>query len=81
MQGTGVVADQQRRMLQAIDELTGHEQEIFDLSRIREIMQAEVDQTLGLSAVTVRRRLSRHRRPLTEQLTDLHPGEKPPDAI
>ncbi len=43
--------------------------------------QAEVAQMLGVSAVTVRRRLSRGLRPLAEQLADLRPSEKPPDAI
>ena len=43
--------------------------------------QAEAAQVLGVSAVTVKRRLNRGLRLLTEQLADLRPGEKPPDAI
>ena len=43
--------------------------------------QAEAAQLLGVSAVTVKRRLSRDLRHLAEQLADLRPGEKPPDAI
>jgi DNA-directed RNA polymerase specialized sigma24 family protein len=43
--------------------------------------QAEVRQLLGVSVVTVKRRLNRGLRLLTEQLADLRPGEKPPDAI
>ena len=43
--------------------------------------QAEAAQVLGVSAVTVKRRLSRGLRLLTEQLADLRPGEKPPDTI
>ena len=70
-----------RQMLRAIGELSEDEQEVFDLGRIQGIMQAEAAQALGVSAVTVRRRLSRGLRPLTEQLADLRPGEKPPDAI
>ena len=38
-------------------------------------------QAIGVWAVTVKRRLSRGLRLLTEQLADLRPGEKPPDAI
>jgi hypothetical protein len=36
---------------------------------------------LGVSAVTVKRRLSRGLRLLTEHPADIRPGEKPPDAI
>jgi RNA polymerase sigma factor (sigma-70 family) len=70
-----------RQMLQAIDELPENEREIFDLGRIQGMMQAEAAQALGVWAVTVRRRLSRGLRPLTEQLADLRPGDKPPDSI
>jgi len=43
--------------------------------------QAEAAPVLGVSAVTVKRRLSRGLRLVTEQLADLRPGEEPPDAI
>jgi DNA-directed RNA polymerase specialized sigma24 family protein len=43
--------------------------------------QAEAAPVLGVSAVTVKRRLSRGLRFPTERLADLRPGEKPPDAI
>ena len=43
--------------------------------------QVEAAQVLGVSAVTVKRWLSRGLRVVTEQLADLRPGEKPPDAI
>jgi RNA polymerase sigma-70 factor (ECF subfamily) len=43
--------------------------------------QAEAAQVLGVSAVTVKRWLSRGLRLVTEQLADLRPGEKPPDAM
>ena len=43
--------------------------------------QVEAAQVLGVSAATVKRRLSRGLQLLAEQLADLRPGEKPPDAI
>jgi RNA polymerase sigma factor (sigma-70 family) len=52
-------------MLRAIGELSEDEREVFDLGRIQGIMQAEAAQALGISAVTVRRRLSRGLRPLS----------------
>jgi RNA polymerase sigma factor (sigma-70 family) len=70
-----------RRMLRAIGELPEDEREVFDLGRIQGMMLAEAAEALGVRAVTVRRRLSRGLRPLTEQLSDLRPGAKPPDAI
>ena len=69
------------RMLQAIDELPEDEREAFDLVRIQGMTQAEAAQLLGVSAVTVKRRLNRGLRLLTEQLADLRPGEDPPDSI
>ena len=69
------------RMLPAIDELLKDEREVFDLVWIDGISQAEAAQMLGVSAVMVKRRLSRGLRLLTEQLADLRPGEKPPDTI
>ena len=49
--------------------------------RIQGMTQAEAAQLLGVSAVTVKRRLNRGLRLLTEQLGDLRPGENPPDSI
>jgi RNA polymerase sigma factor (sigma-70 family) len=69
------------RMLRAIDEQPEEEREVFDLVRIQGITQTEVAQVLGVSAVTVKRRLSRGLRLLTERLADLRPGEDPPDSI
>ena len=40
--------------------------------------QAEAAPLLGVSAVTVKRRLNRGLRLVTEQLADPRPGEKPP---
>ena len=68
-------------MLRAIDGLREDEWVAFDLVRIQGMTQTEAAQVLGVSAVTVKRRLSRGLRLLTEQLADLRPGEKPPDAI
>jgi RNA polymerase sigma-70 factor (ECF subfamily) len=68
-------------MLRAIDERPEDEREVFDMVRIQGMTQAEAAQLLGVSAVTVKRRLSRGLRLLTEQLADLRPGENPPDSI
>jgi RNA polymerase sigma-70 factor (ECF subfamily) len=69
------------RMLRAIDELPEDEREVFDLVRIHGMTQTETAQLLGVSAVTVKRRLNRGLRLLTERLADLRPGEDPPDPI
>ena len=69
------------RMLWAIEDLPEDEREVFDLVRIQGMTQAETAQLLGVSTVTVKRRLSRGLRLLAEQLADLCPGEKPPGSI
>ena len=69
------------RMLQAVDDLPDEEREVFDLVRIQGMTQTEVAQVLGVSAVTVKRRLSRGLRLLAEQLADLRPGEDPSGSI
>jgi RNA polymerase sigma-70 factor (ECF subfamily) len=68
------------RMLRAIDELP-EEREVLDLVPIQGMTQAEAAQLLDVSAVTVKRRLSCGLQLLPEQLADLCPCEKPPDAI
>jgi RNA polymerase sigma-70 factor (ECF subfamily) len=68
------------RMLEAIDELPEDEREVFDLVRIQGMTQAEAAQVLGVSAVTVKRRLNRGLQLLTERLADLHPGTRPPNS-
>jgi RNA polymerase sigma-70 factor (ECF subfamily) len=68
------------RMLRAIDELPEDEREVFDLVRIQGMTQTETAQLLGVSAVTVKRRLSRGLRLLTERLADLRPGADPPES-
>jgi RNA polymerase sigma-70 factor (ECF subfamily) len=69
-----------RRMLQAIGELPEDEREAFDLVRVQGMTHTEAAQVLGVSAVTVKRRLNRGLRLLTEQLADLRPCEEPPDS-
>jgi RNA polymerase sigma-70 factor (ECF subfamily) len=70
-----------RRMLRAIDELPEDQREVFDLVRIQGMTQAEVAELVGVSAVTVKRRLSRGLRLLAERLADLRPGEQLPESI
>jgi RNA polymerase sigma-B factor len=67
-------------MLQAIAELPEVEREAFDMVRVHGKTQTEAAQVLGVSAVTVKRRLNRGLRLLTEQLADLRPAERPPDS-
>ena len=69
------------RMLRAIGELPEDEREVFDLVRVQGLTQAEAAYVLGVSAETLKRRLNRGLRLLTEQLADLRPGEKPPDSV
>ena len=69
------------RMLRAIDGLPEEEREVFDLVRIEVMTQAEAAHVLGVSAETVKRRLSRGLQLLAEQLADLCPDEKPPDSV
>jgi RNA polymerase sigma-70 factor (ECF subfamily) len=69
-----------RRMLEAIGDLPEDERVVFDLARTRGMTEAEAAQSLGVSALTVKRRSNRGLRLLTEQLADLRPGERPPDS-
>ena len=62
-----------RRILQAIDGLPEEEREVFDLIHIQGLTCPEAAQMLGVSATTVKRRLSRSRIRLAEQLADLRP--------
>jgi RNA polymerase sigma-70 factor (ECF subfamily) len=70
-----------RRMLEVIGELPEDEREAFDLVRVQGMTQVEAAQVLGVSAATVKRRLNRGLRLLTEQLADLRPDETPPESI
>jgi RNA polymerase sigma-70 factor (ECF subfamily) len=67
-----------RRMLAAIENLPEDEREVFCLVRVQGMTQTEAAQVLGVAPVTVKRRLNRCLRLLTEQLADLRPGENAP---
>jgi RNA polymerase sigma-70 factor (ECF subfamily) len=64
-----------RRMLEAIDRLPEGEREVFDLVRIQGMSQAEAAKVLGVSPMTVMRRLNRGLQLLTATLEDLRPQE------
>jgi RNA polymerase sigma-70 factor (ECF subfamily) len=68
------------RMLEAIDRMPRDEREAFDLVRIQGMSLAEAAQVLGVSAMTVQRRLNRGLKLLTETLDDLRPDEQVPDS-
>src|SRR5947209_2930722 len=70
--GSGLTPDA-RRMLEAIDRLPDDEREAFDLVRIQGMSQAEAARVLGVSAMTVNRRLNRGLHLLTVALDDLRP--------
>jgi RNA polymerase sigma-70 factor (ECF subfamily) len=61
------------RILDAIESLPEDEREAFDLVRIQGMSQAEAARVLGVSAMTVNRRLSRSLQLLTSTLKDLGP--------
>ena len=67
-----------RRMLEAIGRLPEGEQEAFDLVRIQGMTQAEAARVLGVSVMTVSRRLNHSLQLLAETLGDLRPDEKSP---
>jgi RNA polymerase sigma-70 factor (ECF subfamily) len=62
-----------RRMLEAIEQLPGDEREVFGLVRVQGMTQVEAARVLGVAPVTVKRRLNRGLRLLSEQLSDLRP--------
>ncbi len=63
-----------RRILEAIDSLPQDEREAFDLVRVQGMAQTEAAVILGVSPLTVRRRLNRGLRLLAERLKDLGPA-------
>jgi RNA polymerase sigma factor (sigma-70 family) len=69
-----------RRMLEAIDRLPEGEREAFELVRIQGLTQAEAAQVLGVSTMTVNRRLNRGLQLLAEALDDLCPDEAAPSS-
>ncbi len=62
-----------RRMLEAIDRLPQDEREVFGLVRIQGLTYPETAAVVGVSSMTVRRRLNRAVLLLAEQLDDLRP--------
>ncbi|QVL31689.1 sigma-70 family RNA polymerase sigma factor [Telmatocola sphagniphila] len=62
-----------RQMLKAIENLPEDEREAFDLVKIQGMSQVEAAEILGVSAMTVNRRLNRSLHLLTEALGDLRP--------
>jgi RNA polymerase sigma factor (sigma-70 family) len=62
-----------RRMIEAIEALPADEQEAFDLVRVQGLTQVEAAEVLGVAVKTVKRRLDRGLRLLTERLGDLRP--------
>jgi RNA polymerase sigma factor (sigma-70 family) len=66
-----------RRMLKAIDDLPEDEREAFDLVRIQGMSQAEAAKVLGVSPMTVNRRVNRSLQLLSEALEDLRPTYPP----
>ena len=77
--GSGLTPDG-RRMLEAIDGLPQDERDAFDLVRVQGMTQAEAAEVLGVAVITVKRRLNRGLRLLTEKLRDLRPDDTPPDV-
>lgn len=60
-----------RRMIEAIDALPADEREAFDLVRLQGMTQAEAAEVLGVAPKTVKRRLDRGLRLLSQRLADL----------
>ena len=69
-----------RRMIEAIDALPADEREAFDLVRVQGLTQAEAAEVLGVATKTVKRRLDRGIRLLTERLGDLNPQATAPGS-
>jgi RNA polymerase sigma-70 factor (ECF subfamily) len=68
------------RTLAAIDGLPQEQREAFDLVRIQGMTQTEAAEVLGVSVVTVKRRLSRGLQSLAAAQGDLYPGGEGPDS-
>jgi RNA polymerase sigma factor (sigma-70 family) len=70
---SGLTADT-HRILSAIENLPPDEREAFDLVRIQGLSQADAAHVLGVSTMTVNRRLHRGLRQLVSVLGDLYPA-------
>ena len=66
-------------MIAAIDALPDAEREAFDLVRIQGMTQAEAASVLGVSTMTVHRRLNSGLQLLVDALADLDPQGIDPD--
>jgi RNA polymerase sigma factor (sigma-70 family) len=67
-----------RRIIAAIDSLPDAEREAFDLVRIQGMTQAEAARVLGVSIMTVKRRLNQCLKLLADALSDLRPEQVDP---
>ncbi len=77
--GTGISPDG-RRMLAAVDGLPEAEREAFDMVRIQGMTQAEAARVIGVSVITVKRRLNRGLQLLFASLEDLRPADSDPTS-
>jgi RNA polymerase sigma factor (sigma-70 family) len=77
--GSGL-SDCCHRMLEAIERLPEDEREAFDLVRIQGLTHTEASRILGVTPLTVKRRLNRGLRLLATELGDLRPAESAPKA-
>jgi len=75
------ISPEARRILDAIDDLSAAERDVFALIRIQGITQPEAAEILGVSVMTVRRRLGRGVQRLTELLRDLRPAGIQSDSL
>ena len=73
--GSGPTADCSR-ILSAIEDLPEEEREAFDLVRIQGLSQSDAAGVLGVSVMTVNRRLHRGLQRLSESLADLYPADE-----
>jgi RNA polymerase sigma-70 factor (ECF subfamily) len=69
------------RMLDAIDNLPEDEREAFDLIRVQGMTHTEASQILGVTPLTVKRRLNRGLRLLANKLSELQPPESRSEAV
>jgi RNA polymerase sigma-70 factor (ECF subfamily) len=74
------LSDDGRRMLEAIDRLPDDEREAFDLVRIQGLSHTEASHIIGVTPLTVKRRLNRGLRLLVKQLSDLEPPDASPPS-
>jgi RNA polymerase sigma-70 factor (ECF subfamily) len=72
------LSPQGQRMLVAIEGLPEEEREAFDLVRIQGMTQTEAARVLGVSVITVKRRLNRGLRMPAAALRDPRLGEEDP---